>query len=469
MNLNLLICSSKVTQLFIQNTKRHINTAIIQYIQIRTVSAATHNLNYLKRSSCVNRNRWQLHQAAKRLYSSKTTESRENCNVGTIGHVDHGKTTLTAAITKVLASAGNAKYVPYDEIDKAPEEKARGITINAAHIGYATEKRSYAHTDCPGHADFIKNMISGASQMDGAILVIAADDGQMPQTREHLLLAKQVGIEKIIVYINKADKSDPETLELVEFEARDLLTDFGFDGDKSPVIHGSATLALNSDMSDIGVPSIHRLMKALDDYFDVPQRDLSSPFLMPVDNMFTVPGRGTVVIGTIRRGTIAKDDSVSLLGFSENIKTSVRDIHIFKQSVPKATAGDNVGVLLRSVKLSTVLRGMALCATNSADICNYFDASIYLLSEKEGGRQHPIQSNYAQQCYSSTWNVQCRIELPDGAIIMPGEFGQVRMKLLKQMFLMDGQRFTIRESNKTVVATGIVTKRHNSVDYRKTK
>lgn len=268
--------------------------------------------------------------------------------------VDHGKTTLTAAITKVLEKEGLANYISYDQIDRAPEEKTRGITINAAHIGYSTKKRSYAHTDCPGHADYVKNMISGASQMDGAILVVAATDGQMPQTREHLLLAKQVGIDKIVVYINKADQVDSEVLELVEIEIRELLCDFGFDGGNCPVICGSALQALNGESSEIGEPSIRKLLDSVDEYIPTPVRDLKSPFLLPIDNAFTVPGRGTVVVGTLKKGTILKNAESDLLGFDENIKTTVSDIQIFKKSVPKALAGDNVGALLRGVKVRKI-------------------------------------------------------------------------------------------------------------------
>lgn len=334
-----------------------------------------------------------------------------HCNVGTIGHVDHGKTTLTAAITKVLAKDGAAKYVSYDEIDKAPEEKARGITINAAHIGYATKKRHYAHTDCPGHADYVKNMISGASQMDGAILVVAATDGTMPQTREHLLLAKQVGIEKIVVFINKADLADTESLELVELELRELLHDFGFDGVDCPVVCGSALLALQGDQSEMGEPSVRRLLDAIDEYFPQPTRDTTSPVLMPIDNAFTVPGRGTIVVGTVKRGTLQRNHDVSLLGFDQNIKTSVGDVQIFRKSVPQVQAGDNVGVLLRGLKIASVQRGMLLCALGTETISNHFDGSMYLLSKGEGGRSRPLTSKYIQQIFSRTWNVPCRIDL----------------------------------------------------------
>ncbi|XP_054740861.1 elongation factor Tu [Anastrepha obliqua] len=392
-----------------------------------------------------------------------------HCNVGTIGHVDHGKTTLTSAITKILAEKGLAQYQSYDQIDRAPEEKARGITINACHIGYATTERTYAHTDCPGHADYIKNMISGASQMDGAILVVAATDGQMPQTREHLLLAKQVGIERIIVFINKADLVDQEVLELVEIEMREMLTDFGFDGIESPVICGSALLALNGDTSPFGVPAIESLLRHLDAYVPTPKRDYTSPFILPIDNAFTVSGRGTVVVGTLKRGTMLKNDLADLLGFNQNIRTSIGDVQIFKQSVSKAVAGENIGALLRGVKISNVERGMLLCAADTENISNHFEASIYLLSRAEGGRTKPMLSKYIQQLFSATWNVPARIDfVPSDGMLMPGEHGKVRITLLRKMVLIPGQAFTIRENGATV-ATGMITERKPSLDIPKNK
>lgn len=396
----------------------------------------------------------------------KENKSRVNINIGTIGHIDHGKTTLTAAITKYLAKQGMANYVSYDEIDKAPEEKARGITINACHVGYCTKTRDYAHTDCPGHADYVKNMISGASQMDAAILVVGADDGVMPQTREHLLLAKQVGINRIVVFINKADLADEEMLELVEIEIRELLSDFGFDGEGTPVILGSAKEALNEQDSAFGEKSIQRLMDTLDEYVPIPTRDKRSPFVIPIDNMFTVPGRGTVVVGTVQCGTIKKNDQAELLGFDEKVKTTLSDIQIFKQSVPQAEAGDNVGISLRGVKLKSVMRGMLLCAANSQLVTNQFDASMYLLAKNEGGRTKPITSKYIQQMFSRTWNVPCRVDLPSSSpdgLIMPGEHGDVRLTLHRKMVMTPGQQFTIRENNKTV-ATGIVTKQLPSIN-----
>ncbi|EDW73832.1 uncharacterized protein Dwil_GK19666 [Drosophila willistoni] len=401
---------------------------------------------------------------------SPSVRDRAHCNVGTIGHVDHGKTTLTAAITKIQSKKGLAEFLSYEQIDRAPEEKARGITINACHIGYATNERTYAHTDCPGHADYIKNMISGASQMDGAILVVAATDGQMPQTREHLLLAKQVGIQRIIVFINKADLVDEEVLELVEIEMREMLTDFGFDGVNSPVICGSALLALREDNeSPFGVKAIEELLKQCDSYIPTPQRDIVAPFILPIDNAFTVPGRGTVVVGTIKRGTIVRNSDADLLGFNQNLKTSVSDIQIFRKSVPQALAGENVGALLRGIKISAVERGMLLCATGSEDISNHFEGSMYLLSRSEGGRVKPMLSKYIQQLFSMTWNVPARIDIvPSEAMLMPGEHGQVRVTLLRKMVMTPGQAFTIRENGATV-ATGMITQRLPSLDLPKNK
>ncbi|CAG9813589.1 unnamed protein product [Phaedon cochleariae] len=384
-------------------------------------------------------------------------EEKKNINVGTIGHVDHGKTTLTAAITKYLQKKGLAKYISYDEIDKAPEEKARGITINAAHIGYSTKKRSYAHTDCPGHADYIKNMISGVSQMDGAVLVVAATDGQMPQTREHILLAKQVGVTKIIVYINKADAVDQDVLELVELEIRELLEDFGFNGSDCPVIIGSALEALNGKDTDFGEKSISKLLDTLDTYLPEPERDLKSPFMVPIDNAFLVPGRGTVVVGTISRGIVKKNQEAELLGFDNQIKTTISDIQVFKKSVPESSAGENIGALLRNVRLKNVSRGMLLCASGSETLSNQFKASIYFLSRAEGGRSKPITSRYCQQLFSRTWNVPCRIDLDNNLeMLMPGDHGSIKLTLLWKMVMTLGQQFTIRENNVTV-ATGIVT------------
>ncbi|XP_018320206.1 uncharacterized protein LOC108733527 [Agrilus planipennis] len=396
--------------------------------------------------------------------SLATIPDKVHINVGTIGHVDHGKTTLTAAITKVLAKDGLSIYTSYDQIDRAPEEKARGITINAAHIGYSTKKRHYAHTDCPGHADYIKNMISGASQMDGTILVVAATDGQMPQTREHLLLAKQVGIKKVIVFINKADAVDKEVLELVELEIRELLTEFGFDGDNTPVIYGSALNALQDKNTELGEKSIRKLLEIMDEYIPEPQRDLTSPFMLPIDNAFLLPGRGTVVVGTVTRGVLKKNDSAELLGFDMQIKTTINDIQVFKKSVLQAVAGENVGILLRGVKLKLVERGMLLCALGSEKLSNRFIASVYFLTKSEGGRSKPILGKYIQQFFSKTWNVPCRLDLDEEMpMLLPGDHGKVYITLMWKMVMTPGQSFTIRENNVTV-ATGIVTETLPSVE-----
>ncbi|CAG9792448.1 unnamed protein product [Diatraea saccharalis] len=368
-------------------------------------------------------------------FSTKTQSAfveKKHCNIGTIGHVDHGKTTLTAAITKVLANDGLAKFVSYDEIDRAPEERSRGITINAAHVGYSTKVRHYAHTDCPGHADYIRNMISGASQMDAAILVVAANDGPMPQTREHLLLAKQVGIKYILVYINKAD--------IVDNEGKYFF---------------------------LGAPSIRKLLETMDDYVPPIVRDLQSPFLMPIDNAFTVPGRGTVVVGTIKRGVMKRNDEADLIGFGHNIKTTLSDIQIFKKSVTEALAGDNVGVLLRGMKIKSVETGMLLCAAKSFKLSNHYKAKIYFLTRNEGGRKKPIFSKYSQQMFSGTWNIACRIDLdPSLHMMMPGDHGEVYLTLLEGMVMTQGQPFTIRENNVTV-ATGIITDTLPSIEVPK--
>jgi elongation factor Tu len=372
--------------------------------------------------------------------------------------VDHGKTTLTAAITKVMEKKNFSKYTSYDEIDKAPEEKSRGITINIAHVEYETEKRHYAHTDCPGHADYVKNMISGASQMDGAILVVAADDGQMPQTVEHLLLAKQVGIDNIVVFVNKAELVGKDVLDLVEMEVRELLSDFGFDGDATPIVNGSALKALKGDEDEYGEQSIYQLMVALDEHIPLPTRDYKSPFMLPIDNAFTVPGRGTVVVGTLKRGTVKKNSEAELLGFDSKLRTSVGDVQVFKKSVAMAQAGDNVGVLLRSIKVDAVQKGMMLCELGSEVPCNRFEAKIYFLAKNEGGRSKPVTNKYIQQMFSRTWNIACRVDLiPPQEMVMPGEHSTVHITLLKQMVMTMGQQFTIRENHATI-ATGIVTR-----------
>ncbi|KAG7154612.1 elongation factor Tu 2-like [Homarus americanus] len=398
-----------------------------------------------------------------RWFSTNGKEEKPTCNVGTIGHVDHGKTTLTAAITKVLHKDGLSTPITYDQIDRAPEEKLRGITINTAHVSYSSSLRHYAHTDCPGHADYVKNMISGTSQMDGAILVVAASDGQMPQTREHLLLAKQVGVGKVVVFINKSDLVEDDVLELVELEVRELLEDFGFDGINTPFVNGSALLALQGDQGVYGEKSILKLVKALDEYISIPTRDLKSPFLLPIDNYFSVPGRGSVVTGTLKQGIIRKGEEAELLGFDRRIKTVVTDLQVFKKSVPRVEAGQNLGALLRGVRLEVLSRGMTLCALDSQKYGNRFEAALYLLSRGEGGRSRPVTSQYIQQLYSNTWNVTCRVDLPEGVdMLMPGDHGTVLVTLQERMVMAPNQPFTVRENNVTV-ATGIITKVSPSV------
>ena len=383
---------------------------------------------------------------------------KPNLNVGTIGHVDHGKTTLTAAITKVLSERGAAKFFSYDMIDRAAEEKARGITINICHVGYESRTRKYSHTDCPGHADYIKNMISGASQMDGAILLIAADDGAMPQTREHLLLARQVGVKKIVVFVNKADKVDEEMVELVTMEALELLEQFGYSG-ASPVVVGSAKLALEGDTSEFGVPSILKLIDTLDTWIELPERDTASPFLMPIDNVVSITGRGTVVVGTIKQGVLAKDMPVQLVGFGHLISSSVGGIQRFKEDVTQAVAGDHVGVNLRKVKISVAQKGMLVVKPGSVKPTNHFEAVCYFLTKSEGGRHKPVLSGYIQMLFVDTWSTAFRLDIPpsEGDMILPGDQATVKLSVLKNMPLFEGQKFTLRE-NKLTVASGIITK-----------
>lgn len=400
--------------------------------------------------------------SAKRLFSCSAInhESAEkpHCNIGTIGHVDHGKTTLTAAITKIQAESGNAKYVSYDTIDRAPEEKKRGITINSTHVEYSTSARHYAHTDCPGHIDYVKNMITGASQMDGTILVVAATDGTMPQTREHLLLAKQIGIEKVVVYLNKADAVDMELMELVELEVRELLTEYGFDGDNTPVIYGSALQALNGTDDEIGKNSISKLLNAVDNYIDIPERDTSGPFCLPVEGSVSIPGRGSVVIGTVLQGVANKGSECELIGFGNQIKTAASDIQVFRKSVTSCKAGDNVGVLLRGVKSEFIQRGMFLVRPGFVQQHNTFEATVYILTKSEGGRSKPITDQYIQNMFSKTWNIACCVKVYDEKpMLMPGDTTTVQIILRKPMVLQLGQRFTVRENYITAL-TGIITK-----------
>ncbi|XP_071848601.1 elongation factor Tu-like [Apostichopus japonicus] len=391
---------------------------------------------------------------------SKTSfkRTKPHLNIGTIGHVDHGKTTLTAAITKVLSAAGGAKFHKYDEIDKAPEERKRGITINAAHVEYETEKRHYAHTDCPGHADYIKNMITGAAQMEGAILVVAATDGQMPQTREHLLLTKQIGVDKIVVFINKADAVDQEVLELVELEMREVLTEFGFDGDNTPIIIGSALQALEGKDSKTGVDSIYQLLGAVDEWIPLPVRDLDKDFMMAIEASYTIQGRGTVVSGRVERGKVKKNEEVELVGHGRKMKTVVTGLEMFHKMLDEGQAGDQLGALLRNVKRDDTRRGMVMCKPGTLDLHNHVEAQVYILAKDEGGRHKPFTSNFSPQMYSYTWDMAAKIELIGGKeMVMPGEDATLNLQLLKPMVCEKGQRFTLRDG-KLTLGTGVITK-----------
>ncbi|EUB55170.1 Elongation factor Tu [Echinococcus granulosus] len=377
---------------------------------------------------------------------------KPHMNIGTIGHVDHGKTTLTAAITKVLSEEQKGKtiYKSYEEIDAAPEERRRGITINAAVVDYSTDKRHYGHTDCPGHADYIKNMITGANQMECAIIVVAATDGTMPQTREHLLLAKQIGIENIVVFINKADAADAEMLELVELEIRDTLKQYGFDGDNTPVVSGSALYALEDKDPAIGREKIIELLKVIDEV-PMPKRDLDKPFLLPIEQVFTITGRGTVATGSIKRGKVKLQDQVEMIGYNKTLKSTVTGIEMFHQMMEYGEAGDQVGILLRGIKRDEIRRGMAIIAPKSATIHNYFKAQVYMLSKKEGGREKPFTTNFQMQIFSMSWDCPAFLQLEEGReLLMPGEDATIKLHMQKKMFLEPGQRFTIRSTGSTM-------------------
>ncbi|XP_034068890.1 elongation factor Tu, mitochondrial [Gymnodraco acuticeps] len=386
------------------------------------------------------------------------TRDKPHVNIGTIGHVDHGKTTLTAAITKVLSEAGGASFKKYEEIDNAPEEKARGITINASHVEYTTANRHYAHTDCPGHADYIKNMITGTAQMDGCILVVAGTDGQMPQTREHILLARQIGIEHVVVFINKADVvDDKEMLELVEIEIRELLTEFGYDGDNAPVVIGSALCALENREPELGVNAVLNLLEKVDEYIPLPKRQLEKPFLLPVEGVCSIPGRGTVVTGTMERGVIKKGDECEFVGHNRSFKSVVTGIEMFHKSLDRAEAGDNLGALVRSLKREEVRRGMVMCKPGSIMPHRKVQAQVYILSKEEGGRHKPFISNFMPLMFSLTWDMACRVTLPlDKEMVMPGEDTSLTLTLRQPMVLEKGQRFTLRDGSKTI-GTGLVT------------
>ncbi len=384
--------------------------------------------------------------------------TKPHVNIGTIGHVDHGKTTLTAAITKVLAEKGYAKFEDYADIDKAPEERERGITINTAHVEYETDKRHYAHVDCPGHADYVKNMITGAAQMDGAILVVSAADGPMPQTREHILLARQVGVPAIVVYLNKADQvDDPELLELVEMEVRDLLSSYDFPGDDVPIIVGSALKALEGDESEIGKPSILKLMDAVDEYIPTPQRPTDQPFLMPVEDVFTITGRGTVATGRVERGELKVGDNVEIVGLADKPKdTVVTGVEMFRKILDSAEAGDNIGALLRGVDRKEIERGQVLAKPGTIHPHTKFKAQVYVLTKDEGGRHTPFFNGYRPQFYFRTTDVTGVIQLPEGTeMCMPGDNVKMDVELITPIAIEAGLRFAIREGGRTVGA-GVV-------------
>jgi elongation factor Tu len=393
------------------------------------------------------------------MAKEKFERKKPHVNVGTIGHVDHGKTTLTAALTTVLSKKYGGQAKKYDEIDAAPEERARGITIATAHVEYETEKRHYAHVDCPGHADYIKNMITGAAQMDGAILVVSAADGPMPQTREHILLARQVGVPYMVVFLNKADMvDDPELLELVELEVRELLTKYGYPGDDIPVVTGSALKALEGDGSDIGEGAIVKLAEALDSYIPEPVRPIDQTYLMPIEDVFSISGRGTVVTGRIERGIVKVGDEVEIVGLKPTVKTVVTGVEMFRKLLDEGRAGDNVGVLLRGTKREDIERGQVLAKPGSITPHVRFEAEIYALSKEEGGRHTPFFSGYRPQFYFRTTDVTGSVTLPEGVeMIMPGDNAKITVSLIAPIAMEDGLRFAIREGGKTVGA-GVVTK-----------
>ncbi len=391
------------------------------------------------------------------MAKAKFARTKPHCNVGTIGHVDHGKTTLTAAITKILAKTGGATFTAYDQIDKAPEEKARGITIATAHVEYETEKRHYAHVDCPGHADYVKNMITGAAQMDGAILVVSAADGPMPQTREHILLARQVGVPALVVYLNKVDMvDDPELLELVELEVRELLSSYQFPGDDIPIIKGSALCALEEREPDIGEKSILELMEAVDSYIPQPQRATDRPFLMPVEDVFSISGRGTVATGRVERGIIKVGEEVEIVGIRPTQKTVVTGVEMFRKLLDQGEAGDNIGALLRGTKREDIERGQVLAKPGSITPHTKFKAEAYILTKEEGGRHTPFFTNYRPQFYFRTTDVTGVVQLPEGTeMVMPGDNVTMDVELIAPI-AMDAQlRFAIREGGRTVGA-GVV-------------
>jgi elongation factor Tu len=392
------------------------------------------------------------------MAKSKFERNKPHCNIGTIGHVDHGKTSLTAAITKVLAKTGGATFTAYDQIDKAPEERARGITISTAHVEYETKKRHYAHVDCPGHADYVKNMITGAAQMDGAILVVSAADGPMPQTREHILLARQVGVPALVVFLNKVDMADPDLLELVELEVRELLSSYQFPGDEIPIIKGSALCALEDRESEIGEQAILKLMEAVDSYIPQPERPKDMPFLMPIEDVFSISGRGTVVTGRVERGVIKVGEEVEIVGLRDTTKTTVTGVEMFRKLLDQGEAGDNIGALLRGTKREEVERGQVLAKPGTITPHKRFKAESYILTKEEGGRHTPFFTNYRPQFYFRTTDVTGIVHLPEGTeMVMPGDNVSMDVELIQPIAMDEGLRFAIREGGRTVGA-GVVAK-----------
>ncbi|MBC7430939.1 MAG: elongation factor Tu [Rubritepida sp.] len=390
------------------------------------------------------------------MAKAKFERNKPHCNIGTIGHVDHGKTSLTAAITKVLAKSGGATFTAYDQIDKAPEERARGITISTAHVEYETANRHYAHVDCPGHADYVKNMITGAAQMDGAILVVSAADGPMPQTREHILLARQVGVPALVVFLNKMDLADPDLVELVEMEVRELLSAYKYPGDDIPVVKGSAVAALEDKTPEIGENAILELMKAVDEFIPQPVRALDRPFLMPVEDVFSISGRGTVVTGRVERGIVKVGEEVEIVGLKDTVKTTVTGVEMFRKLLDSGQAGDNIGALLRGTKREDVERGQVLAAPNSIKPHAKFKAEAYVLTKEEGGRHTPFFTNYRPQFYFRTTDVTGVVTLPEGVeMVMPGDNVSMDVTLIAPIAMDEGLRFAIREGGRTVGA-GVV-------------
>jgi elongation factor Tu len=392
------------------------------------------------------------------MAKAKFERNKPHVNIGTIGHVDHGKTSLTAAITKVLAKAGGATFTAYDQIDKAPEERARGITISTAHVEYETANRHYAHVDCPGHADYVKNMITGAAQMDGAILVCSAADGPMPQTREHILLARQVGVPALVVFLNKMDLADPDLVELVEMEVRELLSKYGFDGDNIPIVKGSAVCALNDTQPEIGEQAVLALMEAVDSYIPQPERAVDKPFLMPVEDVFSISGRGTVATGRVERGIIKVGEEVEVVGLKATTKTTVTGVEMFRKLLDQGQAGDNIGALLRGTKREDIERGQVLAAPGSITPHTKFQGQAYILTKEEGGRHTPFFTNYRPQFYFRTTDVTGVVQLEEGTeMVMPGDNVTIDVELIAPIAMDEGLRFAIREGGRTV-GSGVVAK-----------